>query len=113
MRAGDPVQRQLVLAYQELLSDALQAYWAAGNQELPLQASERMALAFRTAAAVLEQQLPTPEEAPLLRRALQQAIDLLRGPAGLGPPQPAHPSVCLEDSDDEGTQATVEPAAAG
>ena len=84
------------LAHQELLSDALEAYWSAENDELPLRSSERMAAAMVAASRHLEAQLPDRATAPLLHRALVQAIGMLRGPVRRRPPAATEPTILEE-----------------
>lgn len=90
--ANDPMLEAAEVAYQELLSDALNGYWGMGNDELPLRSSLRMQAALVAVSNRLEAQLPDEAMAPLLRRALLQAIGMLRGPVRCRPPAAVEPT---------------------
>lgn len=93
---NDPMLEAAEVAYQELLSDALNGYWGMGNDELPLRSSLRMATALVAVSNRLEAQLPDEAMAPLLRRALLQAIGMLRGPVRCRPPAAVEPTISEE-----------------
>lgn len=94
----DGLMQRAEVRYQEMLSEAMSAYWAEGNAALPLRSSERMAQALEAAARAVEELLPSEEQAPLLRRAMLQAIGVLKGPGRSRAPAGCG-SVVLEDGE--------------